>query len=52
MVLYIVVSVGVVDSFSGWLGPSSSTAVTLYSEEEDDSSIGLNRDGGLDAVGL
>lgn len=43
-----------VDSFLGWLGPSTSTAFTLYSKEEDESSTGSNRDGGGegDAEGL
>lgn len=38
-------SVCVVESFLGWLDPSSSTAFTLYWEEEDESSTGSNRDG-------
>lgn len=34
-----------VDSFLGWLSPSSGTAFTLYSKEEDESHTGSERDG-------
>jgi len=41
------------DCFLDWLSPSSSTALTLYSKEEDESSTGSKREGWVgDVSGL